>query len=123
VGAVVKVRLTDAREGIMEAIRKLLDCPEVFRPFVIVEQVDGRRFVQFAGSTERGLLFDVPALEIVAAQVVIGPTDDLAVVGADLALAGLRKLGVEEQEIVRVLFESTGAVPAGLSGRRSPSSA
>jgi hypothetical protein len=110
--------LADARGPIVAALRKLLDCPEVFRPFVIVQQGVGHTeddvFVQFAGSTERGLLFDVPAQGIVTSPCVT-PED-----GATRAISSLRTQGVPAGSAVRVTFESTRDAPAGF---RRPASA
>jgi hypothetical protein len=92
--------LSNCSEPVLAALRQLLSCPEVFRPFVIVEVVDGA-FVQFAGSTERGLLLDVPALGI-KVQPCPTPED-----GVNHVLVLLRKQGVPEDGIVRVRFEST----------------
>jgi hypothetical protein len=99
--------LADARGPIVSALRKLLDCPEVFRPFVIVQERASERFVQFAGSTERGLLFDVPARGIVA-EPCPSPEE-----GAALAITNLRAQGVPAGAVVLVTFESTRSVPTG----------
>ncbi len=103
--------LKDCGEHVLAALRQLLSCPEVFRPFVIVEVPDGA-FVQFAGSTERGLLLDVPPLGIVI-QPCPTPED-----GVNYVLALLRRQGVQENAMVRVRFESTGRAPG-----RSPARA
>jgi hypothetical protein len=107
--------LSDCAEPTRKTLRLLLTCPEAFRPFVIVEGVpfeDGP-FVQFAGSTERGLELvflgqdrcarpDMSALGIVA--VPYSTPEE----GASQVLALLRKQGVREDDEVRVRFESTG---------------
>ena len=105
--------LGDAREHVTQALQKLLDCPEVFRPFVVIEEAnpDGSpscfdgRFVQFAGLTERGLLFDVPALGILAEPC---PTP---IAGTLLAITNLTAQGVPTAAVVRVTFESTRDAP------------
>jgi hypothetical protein len=103
--------LADARGPIVSALRQLLDCPEVFRPFVIIQDVSTDLFVQFAGSTERGLLFDVPTRDIVA---VACPSPEE---GAAQAIALLRDQGVPVGAVMRVTFESTRNAP----GRRPAS--
>lgn len=99
--------LRDARAPIAAALGQLLSCPEVFRPFVIVETVRFHQFVQFAGSTERGLLFDVPALSIEASH---NPVSDPEA-GATIAVDTLRAMGVLDTVTVRVRFESTRSGP------------
>jgi hypothetical protein len=113
--------LSDCVEPTREALRQLLACPEAFRPFVIVESrpfptegaLPGEEgpFVQFAGSTERGLLLDVPALGIVAVPC---PTPEE---GARQVLALLRKQGMREDGEVRVRFESTRRAPGRTPGQ------
>ena len=118
--------LTDCGEHVLAALHQLLSCPEIFRPFVVVEvmgsgmyvrgagafvQFAGSTergagaFVQFAGSTERGLLLDVPALGI---KVQSCPTPED---GVNYVLTLLRKQGVPETGVVRVRFESTRKAP------------
>jgi hypothetical protein len=97
--------LDESAPHLMAALQQLLDCPEVFRPFVILRDLSTNLFVQFAGSTERGLLFDVPALGIVTLQI---PTVAEAV---NDALAAMRAQGVPGQGIVQVTFESTRNAP------------
>jgi len=89
--------IDDAYNQILLALRSLLDCPKVFHPFVVIDS--GERSVQFAGSEERGLLFDVPRLGIVAAP--IGSAEE----GALTAVAALRLMDVIGN--VTVAFEST----------------
>lgn len=95
------VRLQESFETICEALRNLLECPESRRPFVIIEDVATGRFVQFAGSKERGLLFDVPACGIV------GEPCDTPERAAVMAQANLRLQRVADGALVRVVFEST----------------
>lgn len=95
------IKLSQSFEVICEALRNLLECPEARRPFVIVQDVATNRFVQFAGSLERGLLFDVPACGIVAEPC------DTPERGAVMAQANLRLQRVDEESMVRVTFEST----------------
>lgn len=104
--------MRDSAPHILSALRQLVSCPEVFRPFVLVEVMGAamyvRRagvFVQFAGSEERGILFDVPALNIVVEPLATPEA------GVDAALAGLRAQGVPEDAVVRVRFESTRGGP------------
>lgn len=93
--------LIESREPIRAALRALLNCPEVFRPFVVIEAVEHPQFVQFAGSTERGLIFDVPALDITLMPVI--SADD----GVEIAFNTLRKMKLDDRARVRVRFEST----------------
>ena len=111
--------LRDALEPITAALRQLVDCPEVFRPFVLVQRLSDAdrealpgcdRFVQFAGSTERGLLFDVPAL-LIRAQPCTSPED-----GAKLAVRTLHDMGVLAETPVCVTFESTRGGPGFRAG-------
>lgn len=103
--------LKDCGEHVLAALRQLVSCPEVFRPFVVVEVMGSHMyvrgagaFVQFAGSTERGLLLDVPSLGI-SVQPCPTPED-----GVNHVLVLLRKQGVLEDGILRVRFDSTGRV-------------
>jgi hypothetical protein len=102
------ISLARASVSISHALECLLKCPEIFRPFVVVEVIGADRFVQFAGSSERGLLFDVPALGIVAS-----PQPTLAD-AVQLTIETLRRLGAKDEDMVRVTFESTRNAP----GRR-----
>jgi hypothetical protein len=103
--------LTDCGDHVLAALRQLLSCPEIFRPFVIVEAVDSDAFVQFAGSTERGLLLDVPT-----AGIKIQPCPTVED-GVTHTLVLLRDQGVPEDGMVRVRFESTGRAPGRSPGK------
>jgi hypothetical protein len=47
--------------AITTALERLLVQPEDALPFVIVENAETKKFVQFAGSLERPLLLDLPS--------------------------------------------------------------
>jgi len=99
------VSLSDARPAVASALRHLLETPEATRPFVVIEEADGERFVQFAGSKERGLLFDVPALGIAVSPV---PGNEPAL-AALVALDTLQlQLGVAPDALVNVCFDFSG---------------
>jgi hypothetical protein len=101
--------LRDALQPITAALRQLVECPEVFRPFVVIKS-DDDPFVQFAGSTERGVLFDVPALHIVT-QPCASPE-----AGATLAVRTLHDMGVLGDTPVHVTFDSTRGGPGFRTG-------
>jgi hypothetical protein len=103
--------LKDCGEHVLAALRQLLLCSEVFRPFVVVKAIDSNTFVQFAGSTERGLLLDVPALNIYVHPC---PTPED---GVNHVLVLLRNQGVPEDEVVHVEFESTRRAPGRSPGK------
>jgi len=54
------VELRFAKLEIVAALARLRERPERERPFVIVGSFGGGAFVQFAGSADRPLVFDVP---------------------------------------------------------------
>ena len=60
----IDVLLTAAAPVIEDALRRLLQTPKSVRPFVIIEELSSKKFVQFAGSDEEELLFDVPSIGI-----------------------------------------------------------
>jgi hypothetical protein len=88
--------LSEAETPIRQALERLVAKEEALHPFIIVEKV-GRPdlFVQFAGSRQRGLLFDVPALRIVLEKTT--PKE-----GAFRATAELIVLGVLPDERVLI---------------------
>jgi len=61
-----RTALRDVAPLIQYALESMTATPEPLRPFVVVQDTVTRRFVQFCGSLERGVLFDVPVLGIVA---------------------------------------------------------
>jgi hypothetical protein len=61
-----RTALRDVEPLIRAALESMISTPESQRPFVVVQDTVTERFVQFCGSLERGALFDVPALGIVA---------------------------------------------------------
>lgn len=58
--------LREVEPLIRASLESMLATPESQRPFVVVQDIVTERFVQFCGSPERGVLFDVPALGIIA---------------------------------------------------------
>jgi len=79
-----KCRLHSAHQQIFFALTRLLSKPRSQRPFVIItDQVTGR-FVQFAGSMEEPLIFDVPQLSFSE------KIDKIPGTGADAALRVLQ---------------------------------
>lgn len=88
--------LIEAQKPIQDALERLLGRSEARHPFVIVSKVGCPGvFVRFAGSRERGLIFDVPARNI--ATPVLTPLD-----GAMAAVSMLQDMGVLECQRVLV---------------------
>lgn len=98
----IDVLLAHAHAELEGALGRLRQQPESMKPFLIVEELgqeQRKRFVQFAGSTERGLLFDVPSLGISYHL----PDPDNFVAAARLALETLSdRLGVSKAASVRI---------------------
>ena len=58
-----KITLADAETPLVAALTRMLALPESARPFVILQESDGERFVQFCGGSGRPgrpLMFDAP---------------------------------------------------------------
>jgi hypothetical protein len=86
---------------IRASLESMLATPESQRAFVLVEDIVTERFVQFCGSLERGVMFDVPALGIVA-EPCRNVTD-----AVERALATLRgPLALPEQAALVVVFDT-----------------
>jgi hypothetical protein len=58
----------DNTTAITTALQRLLAQPEDALPFVIVENAETRKFVQFTGSLKRPLLLDLPAQTLSEAE-------------------------------------------------------
>jgi len=92
----MNVLLSESVEPITAALERLMRKNEWYHPFVVIEKV-GRPdlFVQFA-TNATVLLFDVPLLGIV-----LEPCRSPAL-GAQLAIARLRNLGVRDDERILI---------------------
>ncbi len=86
---------------IRASLESMLATPESQRPFVVVQDTVTKHFVQFCGSLERGVMFDVPALGIVA-----DPCRNVAD-GVERALDTLRgPLALPDEAKLIVLFDT-----------------
>ena len=93
---------------IEEALQRLRQKPARMRPFGIIETViPPRAFVQFAGSAEEGLRFDVPSCNIIAQSI---DPDDYAS-AARLALDTLGALGAHPRAFLRITESDTYIEP------------
>jgi hypothetical protein len=103
---VIDVLLSAAEPVIEEALALLMQKPRSVRPFVVIDMLaDKKRFVQFAGSTEEELLFDVPALQISTRF----PDSGSFQAHAKMALLVLtERLGVPATATLRITTESDG---------------
>jgi hypothetical protein len=63
------VKLKDARPEIAAAIGRMLEKPRAHRPYLVITDTVTGTFVQFCGSDQEPLLFDVPVLGIVGRPV------------------------------------------------------
>lgn len=104
--------LSESATHIRQALDSLIECPETFRPFVVI--ACGDIFVQFCGSMDRGICFDVPALGIVADY---GTAIHDVDAGVALALDGLRRQGLGDDARLHVTFESTHDAPGQKVGK------
>lgn len=80
----------ERRRAIEAALVAMMSRPQASRPFVILEHRPSRRFVQFCGSTNEPLTFDVPALD---KTVRLGGPDSPADVYESAAALALTTLG------------------------------
>ncbi len=82
---ITKCRLKDAHSNIIAALTRLLDKPGYKRPYVVVTDAVTEHFVQFAGSRDEPLTFDVPQLALSE------HIDKAPLAGADAAMGVLRR--------------------------------
>lgn len=100
----IDVLLAHAQSEIEEALRRMMAMPKIVKPFVVIEELGGAaRFVQFAGSEEETILFDVPALKISSRL----PDDVTLTLCAESAIAVLvEHLGVPPSATLRIKTQS-----------------
>lgn len=91
------VTLGDSEWSISKAVERLLEKDEGIHPFVVIHQAGNETvFVQFAGSKQRRLIFDVPREGIVARPTTLAE-------GPGLAIWSLSRQGVRADDSIVIL--------------------
>lgn len=52
--------INELQKPLTDALRRMIERPEMLRPFVVVDVVEKETFVQFCGSAERPFRFEFP---------------------------------------------------------------
>lgn len=107
-----RTALKDVELVLRSSLQSMLATPESQRPFVVVQDMVTERFVQFCGSLERGVMFDVPALGIVAEPCTVSE-------GVQRALDTLRgPLALPDEAELVVVFDTQPGAERSYDGGR-----